>query len=69
MENETMTATEVATMLGITTGALRSKISRGADVPPFIRLKGQRARIWLRETVFKWLKDHETQPPRSTPWD
>ena len=46
----TMSLSEVARLLGITTRSLSNRLSRGDPCPPHIRLS-QRRRIWLKSTV------------------
>lgn len=48
---------DLARLLGITKGTLRNRIYAGEDLPGWI---GDRhPRIWLTETVYRWMKSRE----------
>lgn len=46
--------------------AIRSRIRHGHAMPPAIKVPGQRARVWKRETVLRWLRSYEA-PARRRP--
>lgn len=56
---ETLTIEEVAEILHITVSALRHRIHRGADVPPYIEVHGFKKKLWMKGTVQSWLLGHE----------
>jgi predicted DNA-binding transcriptional regulator AlpA len=46
---------ELVSLLGITQQTLNNKVYRGDDLPRFIKPRGCRRRLWVRESVEQWL--------------
>jgi predicted DNA-binding transcriptional regulator AlpA len=46
---------ELVCLLGITQQTLNNKVYRGDDLPHFVKPRGCRRRLWLRESVEQWL--------------
>ena len=55
-ENEYYDDVQIATLLGISVGRLRNKISAGDPLPPRVRPVGCHKRLWPRQSVHEWLK-------------
>ena len=60
-ESEYYDDVEIATLLGISIGRLRNKISAGDPLPPRVRPAGSRKRLWPRQSVHEWLRQFGQQ--------
>lgn len=45
----------LCSLLGITQQTLNNKVYRGDDLPRYVKPRGCRRRLWLRESVEQWL--------------
>lgn len=46
---------DITELLGITQQTLNNKVYRGDDLPPFIKPRGTKNRLWVKEEVSAWL--------------
>lgn len=58
---KTLTASELASILGKSVASIRGDLSRcPARLPPAVRIPGGGQALWLEATVLAWLQSHET---------
>ena len=48
---------QLADLLGVKKGTVFSWLSRGVDLPPFVKIGGSTR--WREEAVMKWIQDKE----------
>lgn len=58
---------EVAVLLGLSLGRLRTKLSAGHPLPPRIQVPTSRHRLWPRSAVHDWLAQYTIESTTSAP--